>query len=86
MTGEKIGQCACGKGGAWYADNNGTRSAQWYCEGCEDTRANRYGCALIIAEGVMCDDGACGCDGTGIIGGNDYMVAEWKKDNEEVAR
>jgi hypothetical protein len=23
-------------------------------------------CAMIVAEGVMCDEGACGCGGTGV--------------------
>jgi hypothetical protein len=86
MTEARVGQCACGDGGAWYADNNGGGLAQWYCGACEDTRAERYGCALIIAEGVMCDEGACGCDGTGILRVEDSMIKEWQKDNKEVAR
>jgi len=70
MTDARVGQCACGKGGAWYADNNGARSAQWYCEGCEDRRADLWGCARMVSEGCGCvpsDPCACGCDGSGVL-------------------
>jgi len=51
----------------WYvADNNGAGTEMRYCPDCEERRSERYGCALIIAEGAMCEDGACGCGGTGV--------------------
>ena len=58
----------CGKEiGDWYwADNNATRIMQVYCPNCEERRSERYGCAMILSEGVMCQDGACGCGGTGV--------------------
>jgi hypothetical protein len=50
----------------WYlADNNESGFEHVYCGKCEEHRAEKYGCALIIAEGAMCQDGACGCGGTG---------------------
>lgn len=52
--------------GEFIADNNADKFARWYCVKCEEHRSDKYGCALIIAEGVMCQDGACGCDGTGV--------------------
>lgn len=83
MSEQRASLCVCGNGGEWYADNNGERVAQWYCGACEDTRAERYGCALIIAEGVMCDEGACGCDGTGVLVKNykpcDNCGDEWSE-------
>lgn len=53
--------------GEFVADNNAERIAYWYCAKCEEHRSDKYGCALILAEGVMCQDGACGCDGTGVL-------------------
>jgi hypothetical protein len=50
----------------YWADNNGTRTMQVYCAECEERRSDRYGCALILSEGAMCQDGACGCGGTGV--------------------
>jgi hypothetical protein len=51
----------------WYvADNNESGVEHTYCSRCEEHRSEKYGCALIIAEGAMCQDGACGCGGTGI--------------------
>jgi len=56
---------------AWYADNNGGLGLLMYCDGCEERRAERYGCALIIAEGCGCvpsgADCACGCGGSGLL-------------------
>jgi hypothetical protein len=50
----------------WYvADNNESGVEHTYCSRCEEHRSEKYGCALIIAEGPMCQDGACGCGGTG---------------------
>jgi hypothetical protein len=51
----------------WYvADNNESGVEHTYCSRCEEHRSEKYGCALIIAEGAMCQDGACGCGGTGV--------------------
>jgi hypothetical protein len=52
--------------GEFIADNNADKVLTWYCGACEDNRSDRYGCALILAEGVMCQDGACGCGGKGV--------------------
>ena len=56
---------------AWYADNNGGSGMLAYCDDCEERRADRYGCALIIAEGCGCvpsgADCACGCGGSGLL-------------------
>jgi hypothetical protein len=54
------------KEGVWWADNNSDKFARWYCEDCEERRSEKFGCAMLIAEGVMCDEGACGCGGTGV--------------------
>ena len=86
MTDGIIGQCSCGEVAEYYADNNEAGIAYAYCYKCEERRADKYGCAMFIAEGIMCDEGACGCDGTGFIRGGNRMIAEWQKDNEEVAR
>ena len=55
----------------WYADNNGGSGMLMYCDDCEERRADRYGCALIIAEGCGCvpsgADCACGCGGSGLL-------------------
>jgi len=51
----------------WYlADNNSSGLLRIYCGKCEERRSERYGCAMILAEGAMCQDGACGCGGTGV--------------------
>jgi hypothetical protein len=49
------------------ADNNSDKVLRRYCGTCEDIRAERFGCALILAEGAQCTDGICGCGGTGIL-------------------
>lgn len=51
----------------WFADNNADKMTRAYCEECEEARAMRYGCAMFIKEGAMCTDGACGCNGTGLL-------------------
>ena len=61
--------CECGTKANWYADNNGGEGEKWYCDECENNRAMRYGCAMIVEEGCGCypnDPCACGCDGTGV--------------------
>lgn len=51
----------------WYvADNNGLEVERIYCPKCEEIRSEKYGCALLLDEGAMCDEGACGCGGTGV--------------------
>jgi hypothetical protein len=72
MSEQRAALCVCGNGGEWYADNNGGGLAQWYCEECEDDRAERYGCARIIAEGCTHDLREdeycpCGCNGSGVF-------------------
>jgi hypothetical protein len=52
--------------GEFIADNNSDKVLTWYCGECEDNRAEKWGCALILAEGAMCEDGICGCGGTGV--------------------
>ena len=52
--------------GEFISDNNADKYARWYCVKCEDTRSERWGCALILAEGATCEDGICGCGGTGV--------------------
>jgi hypothetical protein len=51
---------------AYWADNNWSGVVSRYCEACEEKRSEKFGCAMIVAEGVMCDEGACGCGGTGV--------------------
>lgn len=53
--------------GYWWADNNADKVLRRYCDTCEETRAERFGCAMIMAEGAQCTDGICGCGGTGIL-------------------
>jgi hypothetical protein len=48
------------------ADNNEAGIAYAYCGVCEEKRAEKFGCALILAEGAQCEDGICGCGGTGV--------------------
>jgi hypothetical protein len=52
---------------AFIADNNASGIPYAYCEACEEHRAEKHGCALILAEGAMCEDGICGCGGTGVL-------------------
>jgi hypothetical protein len=50
----------------WYlADNNESGLERIYCGKCEEHRAEKYGCAMRITEGATCEDGICGCGGTG---------------------
>jgi hypothetical protein len=49
------------------ADNNAAGIAWAYCGKCEEKRAEKFGCALILAEGANCEDGICGCGGTGVL-------------------
>jgi len=60
----------CDKAGEYLADNNGTKDMKWYCPDCEERRSDRYGCAMVVADGCGCypggDECACGCDGTGV--------------------
>lgn len=51
----------------YWADNNSAGLMSRYCAGCEERRAERFGCAMIIAEGAACEGGICGCNGTGIL-------------------
>jgi hypothetical protein len=62
----KVVKCGCGNEAEYQADNNQAGEVYWYCSKCEEHRSDKYGCAMIISEGVMCQDGACGCDGTGV--------------------
>ena len=57
----------CENPAAYISDNNGRGVDLLYCESCEEFRSDRYGCALIVSEGAMCQDGACGCDGSGVL-------------------
>lgn len=50
---------------AYWADNNWSGVVSRYCEKCEEKRAEKFGCAMLIAEGASCDNGACGCGGSG---------------------
>ena len=56
----------CENPAAYVSDNNGRGVDLLYCERCEEFRSDRYGCALIVSQGAMCQDGACGCGGTGV--------------------
>jgi hypothetical protein len=51
---------------AYWADNNWSGVASRYCETCEEKRAEKYGCAMLLAEGATCEDGICGCGETGV--------------------
>jgi hypothetical protein len=59
----------CDGQAAYIADNNASGQASLYCESCEEYRADKYGCALLVDEGCGCEPGgadcACGCGGTG---------------------
>lgn len=65
---EQVLHCFCGKEAEYYADNNASGTLTAYCAECEEHRADKYGCAMIIAQGASCTDGACGCGGRGVIG------------------
>lgn len=56
----------CDEPMAYWADNNAAALPSRYCEKCEEKRAEKFGCAMLIAEGATCDDGICGCGGTGV--------------------
>lgn len=64
-------RCGCGESATWYADNNGARAGKWYCDTCEDRRAELWGCARIMAEGCGCfpdpNECYCGCGGSGVL-------------------
>ena len=51
---------------AYWADNNAAGLPFRYCVACEDRRADKFGCALMLAEGAQCEDGICGCGGSGV--------------------
>jgi hypothetical protein len=68
----KVMKCGCGKDWEWFSDNNGTGVLESYCADCEEDRADKYGCAMIIADMCGCipnDPCACGCDGSGVLKG-----------------
>lgn len=50
----------------FFSDNNADRNGRWYCGKCEERRSEKWGCAMILAEGATCEDGICGCGGTGV--------------------
>jgi hypothetical protein len=52
---------------AFIADNNASGIPYAYCESCEEHRAEKHGCALLLSEGASCEDGICGCGGTGVL-------------------
>jgi hypothetical protein len=56
---------SCEGQAAYIADNNESGNPALYCESCEEHRAEKYGCALLVEEGATCEDGICGCGGTG---------------------
>jgi len=68
VAGKRCDECRV-KAARWYSDNNDTRSLRVYCSDCEDDRASRYGCAMMLDEGCGCvpggEDCACGCGGSG---------------------
>ena len=55
----------CDGQAAYISDNNESGKSALYCESCEEHRAEKYGCALLVEEGATCEDGICGCGGTG---------------------
>ena len=57
---------SCHNQAEFIADNNEAGHAWAYCGVCEEKRAEKYGCALILSEGATCEDGICGCGGTGV--------------------
>jgi hypothetical protein len=58
--------CFCGKEAEYHADNNESGILTAYCAKCEERRSEKYGCAMILEEGAQCEDGECGCGGTGV--------------------
>jgi len=56
----------CGAIAEYLADNNESGILSAYCGKCEERRAEKYGCAMILAEGAQCEDGVCGCGGEGV--------------------
>jgi len=63
---DQILPCFCGDDAEYYADNNESGVLTAYCAKCEEHRSEKYGCAMILEEGAQCEDGACGCGGTGV--------------------
>ena len=63
---DQILWCFCGKEAECHADNNASGVLTAYCAKCEEHRSDKYGCAMILEEGAQCEDGACGCSGTGV--------------------
>jgi hypothetical protein len=51
---------------AYWANNNESALPSRYCETCEEKRSEKFGCAMLIEEGATCEDGICGCGGTGV--------------------
>jgi hypothetical protein len=56
----------CDKPMEYWSDNNASGIASRYCADCEERRSEKFGCAMLITEGAMCEDGICGCGGTGV--------------------
>jgi hypothetical protein len=56
----------CDGQAAYISDNNESGKPALYCESCEEHRAEKYGCALLVEEGATCEGGICGCGGTGV--------------------
>lgn len=63
---DQVLSCFCGKDAEYYADNNASGELTAYCAECEENRSEKYGCAMILEEGARCEDGVCGCGGTGV--------------------
>jgi hypothetical protein len=57
---------SCDNQAEFIADNNEAGIAYSYCGTCEEKRAEKFGCAMILSEGAQCEDGICGCGGTGV--------------------
>jgi hypothetical protein len=58
---------SCHNQAEFIADNNEAEIAYAYCGVCEEKRAEKFGCAMILSEGAQCEDGICGCGGTGVL-------------------
>lgn len=71
VTMNNIYVCRCGEKGEYCSDNNQSGHAEWYCDECENGRAEKFGCAMILKEGCGClpggEDCPCGCGGTGTL-------------------
>jgi hypothetical protein len=50
----------------YWADNNASGNVGQYCPKCEERRSEKYGCAMMLSEGATCENGICGCGGTGV--------------------